>query len=648
MREGYKQHDVLLSVSTALGADVLLLDIAQGIEGISQLFGFTLTMRSASNALKASDIMGKSATVTLTTDDSHKRYVNGIVSRFTYLGTSADFALYTAEIVPSMWLLTLGKDRVIYQNMSAPDIVTAVLKEFSIQFESKLSGTYAARDYCVRYDESAFDFVSRLLEDEGIFYFFTHQDGAHTLVLADSNSTFSVCPNASKLVMRNDAQNLGDVNAIKRFEQNERLVIKSHAVDDYNYLTPSTALFAKVDGNTDHRGLDYEYPGRHLTLSEGQARAKIRVQEHQADSQFSLGESHCPHLLPGTQFSLEGHLRAELNASHVVRSVRHHAAKEKYQNSFETVPPAVPFRPLRATPRPVVLGNHTAKVVGSSGEEIWTDQYGRIKVQFPWDRVGKKDDKSSCWIRVSQIWAGQNWGALFLPRIGQEVLVSYLDGDPDRPLVTGSVYNAEQTTPVALPGKSSQSTIRSRSTKKGNAGNEMRFEDKKDAEELYLHAQKDMVVEVENDLTTTVIAGNEAHTVKKGDRTVKVDTGKEIHTVKGTRALEITGDETHTNKANFTQKVTGNYELKVTGNLVIDVTGTIMIKSAQSVDVKAGTNLTNKAGANLTDQAGAMLTNKAGAKMSNEAPLIDSKASGMHSVEAGGILTLKGALVKIN
>ena len=218
--------------------------------------------------------------------------------------------------------------------------------------------------------------------------------------------------------------------------------------------------------------------------------------------------------------------------------------------------------------------------------------------------------------------------------------MSYLDGDPDRPLVTGSVYNAEQTTPITLPGKSSQSTIRSRSTKNGNAGNEMRFEDKKDAEELYLHAQKDMLVEVENDLTTTVIAGNEVHTVKKGNRSVKVDTGNETHSVKGTRSLEITGDETHTNKANFTQKVTGNYELKVTGNLVIDVTGTIMIKSAQSVDVKAGTNLTNK--------AGVMLTNNGGAKMSNEAPLIDSKASGMHSVEAGGMLTLKGALVKIN
>ena len=364
------------------------------------------------------------------------------------------------------------------------------------------------------------------------------------------------------------------------------------------------------------------------------------MQEHQSDRELGVGESRCPHLVPGTRFKLEDHPRSALNADHIVRSVQHFADLEKYQNSLETAPHDVRYRPLRKTRRPVVMGNHTAKVVGPAGEEIWTDQHGRIKVQFPWDRVGKQDDKSSCWIRVSQIWAGQSWGALYLPRIGQEVLVSYLDGDPDRPLVTGSVYNAEQTTPIALPGKSSQSTIRSRSTKKGTAGNEMRFEDKKDSEELYMHAQKDMLVEVENDLTTTVIAGDESHTVKKGNRVVKVDTGNETHSVKGTRALTVTGNETHTNQANFTQKVTGNYELKVTGNLVIDVTGTIMIKSAVSVDVKAGTSLTNN--------AGTMLTNKAGVKMANEAPLIDSKASGMHSVEAGGILSLKGSLVKIN
>ncbi len=332
----------------------------------------------------------------------------------------------------------------------------------------------------------------------------------------------------------------------------------------------------------------------------------------------------------------------------------------------------MPFRPPRVTPRPRVAGSQIATVVGSSGEEIWTDKHGRIKVQFPWDRIGTKNENSSCWVRVSQIWAGQGWGALFIPRIGQEVVVSYVDGDPDRPLVTGSVYNAEKTPPVTLPSMQTQSTIKSRSSKSGTAGNEIRFEDKKDAEEFYFHSQKDMKVEVENALTTTVKESHEIHTLEKGDRTVEVKTGKEVHRVKGTRELTVTGDETHTNAANFTQKVTGNYELKVTGNLIIDVTGSITIKSAKDVSAKAGTTfateagtaLTNKAGTALTNQAGTALTNKAGTSLTNEASLglknkagttldnegtmVNNKASATQTVDGGGMLTVKGGLVKIN
>jgi len=275
-----------------------------------------------------------------------------------------------------------------------------------------------------------------------------------------------------------------------------------------------------------------------------------------------------------------------------------------------------------------------------------------------------KDENSSCWVRVSQLWAGLGWGALFLPRIGQEVVVSYVDGDPDRPLVTGCVYNGENGTPVTLPGMQTQSTIKSRSSKQGSAGNEMRMEDKKDAEEFYFHAQKDMKVEVENDLSTTVIAGAETHTVKKGDRTVDVQTGKETHKVKGTRDLTVTGNESHTNEADFKQTVTGNYQLKVSGNLVIDVTGSISIKSGTSFTIEAGTalsskagtaltneagtSLTNKAGMDLTNQAGTGMKNKAGTTLDSEAAMVTSKASATQTVDGGGMLTLKGGLVKIN
>lgn len=655
MQTGYTQDHALLSVHTALGKDVLLLDMFQGHEGLSRLFEYTLTLRASSNDLPANDIIGTPATVTLQREGGPARYFSGIVSRFVYLGQMDGFALYTIELVPRLWLLTLGRDRVIYQNRTASEIVKEVLSALDVQFSDKLTGTYKTRDYCVRYDETAFQFVSRLMEEEGIFYFFTFTAESHTLVLADSSSVYRALDNAATLTLASEVEGRERVHAVTRFEHDARLVTRSHAVGDYSFLTPATTLFAQHEA-TAGRGSEYEYPGQFAVAADGDARARIRVQEHQAERLTGRGASHCHHLLPGFKFTLSGHVRSELNVEHAVRSVHHHAERETYRNTFVTVPPAMPFRPPRLTRRPVAAGSHTATVVGPAGEEVWTDKHGCVKVQFPWDRLGKNDATSSCWVRVAQMWAGQGWGAFYLPRIGQEVVVSYVDGDPERPLVTGSVYNATHKPPVALPSNSTQSTLLSRSTKGGSGGNELRFEDKLDAEELYMHATKDMRILVENDLSTTLAKGNETLTVTKGNRTVKVDTGNEIHSVKGTRALEVTGNETHTNKANFTQTAEGNYQLTVTGNLVIDVTGSITIKSGAAIEIKAGTNIVskagsnivNKAGMNLQNEAGVALSNKGGASLTNDAPAISSKASGAHTVGAGGIITLAGSLVKIN
>ncbi len=663
MRTGFKQTNSTLTVTTPFGADALLLDAFHGVEAVSQPFKFSLTMRSANTGLDPALIIGASVTVKFALPAGPVRYFNGIVSRFMHAGGDKAFSFYSAELVPSLWLLTLSRDRVIYQNKTAADIIKAVLGGFGVTFDAQLSGTYGSREYCVQYDETALEFISRLMEEEGIFYFFTFTNGGHTMVLGDSPSVHTACTDGAALRYFPDQGGRREIDVVNQLEYESRLVAQKFEYSDYNYLTPSTALLTESSG-AKGKGKQFEYPGKHAVVADGTQRAKVRSEASQVDGAVCRGTSYCYPLSAGKKFTLSGHSRTALNTALVLRAVTHAASNDQYSNAFEAFPATVPFRPPRVSPLPRVSGSQTALVVGPSGEEIWTDKHGRIKVQFHWDRVGVKDENSSCWVRVSQSWAGLGWGSLFLPRIGQEVVVSHVDGDPDRPIVTGCVYNAENTTPVTLPGMQTQSTIKSRSSKQGAAGNEMRMEDKKDAEEFYFHAQKDMKVEIENDLSTKLIKGSETHTLEKGDRTVDVQTGKEIHKVKGTRELTVTGNETHTNQADFKQAVTGNYELKVTGNLVIDVTGSISIKSGTTLKAEAGTaltskagtaltneagtSLTNKAGLDLTNQAGTGLKNKAGTTLDNEGAMVTNKASAMQTVDGGGMLTLKGGLVKIN
>jgi type VI secretion system secreted protein VgrG len=477
----------------------------------------------------------------------------------------------------------------------------------------------------------------------------------HTMVLADAASAHKACADASDLKYFPDQDGRRRMTIVNQLELEGRLVPQKIVYGDFNYLTPTVPLLATVDG-TVGKGMQFVYPGKHAVAADGTQRATVSSQANQSLAVSCRGTSYSYPLTAGTKFNLTMHPRPALNTALVLRSVTHWASPDQYCNAFEAFDVTVPYRTPQQTALPRVAGSQTALVVGPPGEEIWTDEHGRIKVQFHWDRVGGKDDKSSCWVRVAQSWAGKGWGSLFLPRIGQEVVISFVDGDPDRPLITGSVYNGENQPPVALPAMQTQSTIKSRSSKEGSAGNEMRMEDKKDAEEFYFHAQKDMKVEIENDLATLLHKGSETHTLEKGDRTVDVQTGKETHSVKGTRELTITGNETHTNKADFKQVVSGKYELKVTGDLLIDVTGSITIKSASSVSSKAGTTfsneagtaLTNKAGTELTNQAGTGLKNKAGTTLDNEGAMVNSKASATQTVDGGGMLTLKGGMVKIN
>ncbi|CAG4890052.1 type VI secretion system Vgr family protein [Paraburkholderia saeva] len=642
MYSSASQTGCLASISTPLGTDVLLLDGFAGREAISELFRFQLRMRSFDMALDASVLVGRKVTVTLQQPTGPQRWFNGIVTRFVNAGADLKYGYYTAEMAPSLMLLTLGRNRAIYQNLSALAIIEQILGAFSIAYELRLSGAaFPVREYCVQFDESPFSFISRLMEEEGMFYFFTFADGVHTMVLADAPSAHQTgAAESATLHVSTGAMSNAAVQAVSRLELVQGLGASAQVFADYDYLTAQTSSAAANSAAAASAGEQYVYPGKYADAADATRKAAIRAAAQSVDQQTGTGSSVCYSLAAGTTFTLAGHSSAALNVMYVVRSVTHSASNGAYSNEFEVFPQTVPFRAPFVTPRPVVAGTHTATVVGSSGEEIWTDAYGRVKVKFHWDRSATADQNSSCWVRVVQSSAGQGWGHLFLPRVGHEVVVSYVDGDPDRPLVTGSVYNLQSTLPVALPGLQTQSVMRSRTSKEGTAGNEMRMEDKSGSEELYFHAQKDMTVEIENALTTTVKAGAETHVLQKGDRTVDVQAGNETHNVKGTRALDVTGDETHTNHAAFTHSVTGNYQLKVSGDLVIDVSGSITIKS--------GAALLNQAGTSLDNKAGTTLTNKAGATLTNDAPEVQQKASAAHTVQSGGILELKGSLIKLN
>jgi type VI secretion system secreted protein VgrG len=641
MKDGFKQGG-LLRVSSALGADDLLLDSMEGSEGLSELFSFTLHMRSASTSLDAAALIGKPMTATI----AGKRYVSGIVIRFVQSGQDQDFALYEAELAPTLWLLTLSRDRKIFPNQGVDAVLKAVLSSFGVVFESRLAASYASVDYCVQYDETAFDFIARLMEGAGIFYFFTFADGAHTMVLADAVGQLADCQGGGDKVRFWPATGMQQpTDAVTRFAHEHRIVLQKATVD-YDFVTPDTTLegsYAATGGS----GAVYEFATGHPTVAAGRALAQLRVEAGQAAAQVLRGDSHCSAFTAGTRFSLSGHFIGALNAAFILRRVHHTVRADLYTNSFDAFPATAAFRPPLATARPRVAGCETARVVGPSGEEIWTDQHGRVKVHFPWDRDAV-DDKRAPWIRVAQAAAGKGVGAWFLPRVGHEVVISYIQGDPDRPLITGSVYNGSNTTPATLPANQTQSMIRTLSSKQGSAGNELRFEDKKDSEELYLHAQKDMLIEIENGLTTTVKKGAQLHTLEEGDRTLELKKGNDTHTVAGTRAVTVTGAETHANEAAFTHTVKGNYALTIDGDFTITVKGAIKLTGDAAMTLKAGADLVCEAGANLVGKAGKALTHKAGMKIDNQAPIINSKADATQTVEAGAMLTLKGATAKVN
>ena len=654
-----------LQVTTTLGANKLLLKRFSGSEYISEPFFFTLDMDSTDDSNDASTVVGTSATVTLIDGEGNSRFINGLLTRIAVNGT-----VWTAELRPWLWMLHLATDSKIFQNMTVTDIITGVFSALGFtDYKLSTTGSYLPLVYCVQYQETAFNFVSRLMEQFGIWYYFTHVSGTHTMVLADDPSAIAANSNASVpyLALPPDKDWIQDIR-VQSAVQVQSVATGKFQSTDYNFTTPSTSLLANAAGATGTMQI-YDYPGLYQAKGDGSSIASIRIQEFAAPMQLMTGTSPVRSFAAGTQFTLTGHPSSAMNVAWALREVTHNAERNAYSNGFTAFPVSVTYRPPRRADKPRIAGTQTAIVVGTSGQEIYTDQYGRIKVQFYWDLLGTNDQNSSCWIRVSQTWAGKSWGAFVLPRIGQEVVVSFLEGDPDQPLVTGCVYNGNNPVPYTLPDYQTRTTLKSNSSTGGGGSNELCFEDKAGSEEVYFHAQKDLVEVIENSRSTTIntsddtltIAkgnraetisqgndtltisqgnrsvtisqGNDSLTISQGNRTVSITQGNESVTIGGTRTVSVTGNESLTAKANVTWDVSGDFTLKVSGNVTIQAGGTLTMKSGTSMTVQSGTSMSVQSGTDMTLQGGTQFTLK-------------GAASG--TVDGGGMLAVKGGMVQIN
>jgi type VI secretion system secreted protein VgrG len=550
----------------------------QGREALSELFDYKVELLCENDGIKLEDILGTPIVLTMQLQDGGERHFHGHVVQFVYAGTDGSYACYHARVRPWLWFLEMTTDCRIFQNLSVPDIVEQIFSKYPVaSYSLLLNEQYQAREYCVQYNESDLAFVHRLLEDEGIFYFFEHNSGEHKLIVADNDQAYT--------------QRAGykDVPFYPREDQARRerdhLYAWRSALDvrpgrfiqtSFDFEKPRAELETRRLAPLPHAQSDgeiYCYPACYVAVDDGNRLAQIRLEESQAAHKRMSGAGTVAGLGSGQTFSLTGYPRKDQNAKYLVLSVEHEiwadayrtgssgGEEEPYLCTIEVQPSAVPFRPPLVTPKPVMAGPETATVTGPAGEEIWTDKYGRVKVQFPWDRLGKNDENSSCWVRVSQAWAGAGFGAIQIPRIGQEVLVEFLQGDVDRPIITGRVYDGTNMPPYELPGSATQSGIKSDSSKGGGGSNELRFEDKKGQEQVYLHAQKNEDIVVENDKTETV--GHDETIQIANDRTEQVGNNETL-AVGVDRTRSVGNNETVTVSGSRTDTVMLN-EMRTVG-----------------------------------------------------------------------------------
>ncbi|HEX7508980.1 MAG TPA: type VI secretion system tip protein TssI/VgrG [Polyangia bacterium] len=583
---------------------VLLLETFQGKETLGAPYRYDLTLLSEDHDIPVDKVLGQSLTVHVKLDSGDTRFFNGIVTYFAKKGLSMRHTRYVAVLNPRLTIFDCARDCRIFFSQKAPALATEVLslRGFTDVESGSLKGDYRQREYCVQYRETDFNFIQRLFEEEGIYYFFKHEDDKHTLVLADSATahakvagyeTVLYVPKERK--QAREEEHFWSLSVAGSLYAGKFTIVRGY---DYSKARPSATLVENKPSQAPQPGSDfedYDFPGGLSEKADAETEATVRVEGGHVGNTLIEVEGNTMGLGVGNLVTLKKPLSAaddlnpfwsdaDFKKEYLITSATYSisinqyetgdvaASDEPFKATYMLLDSQSPFRPVRHAIKPRIEGPQTALVVGPSGDEIYTDKLGRVKVQFDWDRLGKHDEKSSCWVRVAQVWAGKQWGAMHIPRIGHEVMVEFLDGDPDRPIITGRVYNTDNMPPYQLPDNKTQSGIKSRSSKGGSASNfnELRFEDLKGKEEVYLQAEKDMNILVKNDETRSVghdrvkqVGHDETSTIK-GNRTEDVDKNETI-TIHGSRSETVDKDESITISGGRTESVSKDESISISG-----------------------------------------------------------------------------------
>ena len=677
----FAQTNRLLSFTSPLGANVLLPERLAGSEGVSELFHYEIELLAdPDTAIDAKNIVGQKVCVGIQAADSGtQRYINGIVASFEMSGGDTDFVNYRASIVPNVWLLTQSRNTRVFQGKTVTDVVKAVLQPYGISPAIQTSATYTPMEYCTQYRETDFDFISRLMEQHGILYFFNHTKDDHTFTLQDTSSKLATCAIQDKfryVPEQGTSRGFYDFT-VREFRTRSSLVPGKHTAWDYSFIQyktvpapPASAPTKGPLGANSREMYDYADSGA-AYLKKPDSDSKIgdqttffnnmRRDASDAETEVVEGSSNAISMETGYTFTLDKHPQGSLNVKYLLIHIEHKMQQlppyrtrtapppQPYENSFVAIPSSIVYRPPIKTEKPVVHGMHTGKVVVNPGEESYMDKYGRVNVQFWWDRERKPNTPDNTLLRVAQSWAGKGWGTYYWPRIGDEVLIDFMEGDPDQPIVVGSVYNGVNMPKYDPAGQYTLSGILTRSSMNGGAANanELRFEDLKGSEQIFMNAERDYDLHVEHDWHTLV--GNEQHTKITTNQFEEVDgdshllvKGKQLHevdgeadlNVKGNQIVQVGGDRSNAVTGNIKESVGQTYGMTVGQNLVQQVGQNHSLQAGQNQDVQTGQNCNITAGQTI-NLMGGMSVN------------ITGGATGVSIVGPGGFISITDAGIAI-